>query len=115
METPLVLYEKGLESVTDVCADPWFSEQLAAFRAGDEKAWRRISGSCLRLVLDIAKRKWQPGGPLSVLDLTQEGNVVLVKTIKRFSGGTAEEFLRELTGKVEHRLTLLVEHPGLLR
>jgi DNA-directed RNA polymerase sigma subunit (sigma70/sigma32) len=115
VESPVAIYESQLREITDVCADPWFAEQLAVFRAGDEMAWRRISGSCLRRVLDIAKRKWQPRCPLELLDLVQEGNNVLVRTIKRFEGGTAAEFLSELTKQVEGRLTLVVEHPDLLR
>ena len=92
-----------------------FAEQLAAFRAGDEMAWRRISVSCLGRVLEIAKRTWQPGCPVEVLDLIREGNVVLVRTIEGFDGSTADEFLCELTKQVESRLRMVVEHPDLLR
>ena len=114
MDSPVALYESQLQSITDVCADPWFAEQLAAFRAGDEIAWRRICGSCLGRVLEIAKRKWHPGCPVGLLDLVQEGNVVLVRTIKRFQDGTATEFLSELTKQVEDRVTAVVEQPDLL-
>ena len=115
MDSPLTLYETQLGTSTDVCADPWFAEQLVAIRTGDEAAWRRISGSCLGRVLEIAKRKWQPGCPIGLLDLVQEGNRVLVRTIKRFAGSTADEFLGELTTQVESRLQIVVEHPDLLR
>ena len=111
MKDPLTFYEEGLREITDVCVDPWFQEQLAASRAGDSLAWRRISGSCLRRVLDFAKRKWSPGCVLSVLDLAQEGNVILVQTIERFRGTTAPEFLRELDDQVEQGLTLLLARP----
>jgi len=37
-----------------------------------------------------------------------------VRTIKRFEGSTAAEFLCELTKQVAGRLTLVVEHPDLL-
>jgi DNA-directed RNA polymerase sigma subunit (sigma70/sigma32) len=115
VDSPVELYESHFRTITDVCADPWFAEQFAAFRGGDEMAWRRISGSCLDRVLEIAKGKWQPGSALGLLDLVQEGNVVLVRTIKRFKGSTAAEFLSELTKQVEARLTVVVEHPDLLR
>jgi hypothetical protein len=115
MDSALVLYEMQLRTITDVCADPWFAEQFAAMRAGDEAAWRRISGSCLYRVLAIAKRTWRPGCPVRLLDLVQEGNRVLVRTIKRFAGSTADEFLCELTKQVEGRLRIVVEHPDLLR
>jgi len=107
----LALYESGLQSITDVCADPWFSEQLAAARTGDELAWQRIAGSCLLRVLGIARAKWQPGCTAGLLDLARESNTVLGRTIKEFDGNTAEEFLRELTQKVERRITMVMEHP----
>ena len=50
-------------------------------RAGDGVAWRRISGSCLGQVLQIAKRAWQPGCLVALLDLVQEGNRVLVRIL----------------------------------
>jgi hypothetical protein len=115
VDSPVAIYESHLGTITDVCVDPWFAEQLAAFRGGDEQAWRRISGSCLGRVLEMAKRMWQPEGPLGLLDLVQEGNRVLVSTIKRFQGRTAPEFLDELTKLVEARLRIVVEHPDLLR
>jgi hypothetical protein len=115
MDDPLALYEKQLRTIKEVCADPWFAEQLAASRAGDKMAWRRISGSCLGRALKIAKRVWHPGSPVELLDLVQEGNRVLVRTIKKFAGSTADEFLSELTKQVEGRLRIVVEHPDLLR
>jgi hypothetical protein len=48
---------------------------------------------------------------LNPLDLAREGNTVLGRTIKEFDGHTADEFLRELTQKVESRLTFVMEHP----
>jgi len=86
-------------------------EQLALSRAGDEQARRRICGSCLRLVLDIAKSRWRSDGPLDLLEFVQEGNRVLMKTVTSFAGSSAEEFLHELTLKVNSWFNLLVEHP----
>jgi hypothetical protein len=114
MDNPLALYEAKIRAVADVCADPWFGEQLSAFRAGDELALRRISGSALSIVLDLAKRTWYSGCPVELLDLVQEGNAVLVDTIRSFCGKTAEEFIGELRRQVELRFRSLVEHPDLL-
>ncbi len=114
MDDFLELYEAQLNLFSDVCADPWFAEQLVAVRAGDELALQRIGGSCLRQVLAIAKRKWRPDGQVPLLELVREGNTTLVQMIRQFRGDTAEEFLRELTARVEWRLTLLMEHPDLL-
>jgi hypothetical protein len=115
MQTPLEMYESGLGMVADVCADPWFTEQLTLSRAGDEQAKRKISGSCLRLVLGIAKRRWQSESLLSLLEFVEEGNVVLMKAIKRFRSGSAQEFLQQLTQNVESWYTTLLEHPGWAR
>jgi hypothetical protein len=115
MQTPLELYESHLHLFTDVCADPWFGEQLALSRAGDEQAQRRICGSCLPLVLDVAKRRWRPESLLSLLAFIEEGNVILMKTVKRFAGSTAPEFLRQLTQNVDSWYTTLLEHPSWAR
>ena len=48
------------------------------------------------------------------LHLYNWNNYIAPQTIKRFEGETARQFLRELERRVEHRLTLLVEHPDLL-
>jgi hypothetical protein len=108
MQTALELYESGLEPITDVCADPWFGAQLALSRAGDETAWRRISGSCLRLVLDTARARWSPGSSLDLLEVIQDGNRVLVRTLKRFRGSTAAEFLEELAQNLDAEFTRLL-------
>jgi hypothetical protein len=115
MPEPLALYESQLHLVTEVCADPWFAEQLALSRAGDEQARRRICGSCLRMVLDIAKRRWRASSQLSLLEFVEEGNVILMKTVKRFGGDTAPEFLRRLTQNIESWYTAILEHPGWAR
>jgi hypothetical protein len=115
MPTLLETYEAHLDSITDVCTDPWFGEQLALSRAGDEQARRRICGSCLRLVLDVARRRWRPHSLLSLLEFVEEGNAILLKTVKRFGGSTAPEFLRQLTQNVESWYTTLLEHPGWAR
>src|SRR4051794_31310369 len=100
--------ESQLHLVADNCADPWFAEQLAMSRAGDEEARRRICGSCLRLVLEVAKRRWRPDCLLSLLEFVEEGNAILMKTMRRFAGSTAPEFLRQLTQNVESWYTTLL-------
>jgi hypothetical protein len=115
MQSALEVYEAQLRLVTDTCADPWFSEQLALARAADADAHRRICGSCLRLVLDLARERWSPDGPLDLLELVQEGNAILMKTLKRFAGSTAREFLGQLRRAVESWFTVLFEHPAWAR
>jgi DNA-directed RNA polymerase sigma subunit (sigma70/sigma32) len=112
MQEALEVYESHLRLMPEVCADPWFGEQLALSRVGDEQARREISGSCPRLVLEIAKRRWRPDCQLSLLEFVEEGNVVLMKTVRRFSGETAAEFLVQLTQNVESAYTLILQRPG---
>jgi hypothetical protein len=111
--SPLEIYESALGGIADVCADPWFAEQLAQYRVGDEAALRRISGSCLGRVLAIAKKHWRPDSRATLLDAVQEGNGALVKAIQQFSGTTADEFLRQMTAAVERRIVLFLQHPHL--
>jgi hypothetical protein len=110
MQTPLELFEAQLDLITDVCVDPWFREQLALSRSGDEQARRRISGSCLRLVLNTARR-WSPESPLSLLGLAEDGNRILMKTVKQFHGSTAAEFLQELIQNLESEYSRLLGPP----
>lgn len=95
MHRLLAIYETKIYAISDVCA-PWFGEQLAAFRAGEELALRRISGSALSFVLDVAKRMWRSDCPAELLDLVQEGSALLGDVIGGFRGKTTEEFLSEL-------------------
>jgi DNA-directed RNA polymerase sigma subunit (sigma70/sigma32) len=107
----LEIYESHLSAITDVCTDPWFAEQLALYRAGDEAAWRRISASCLGQVLTIVKQHWRRGSPATLLDAVQEGNAAVVKAIKEFSGSTAHEFLPQMNAAVKRRIVLFLQHP----
>lgn len=112
MNTPLELYVTHLQTITRDCADPWFAVELAAYRCGDEAAGRRISESCLRDVLEIARRVWHPDCSLTLLDLVQEGNGVLSDLVHSFRGRTAPEFRRELAQQIEQHLTLLITTAG---
>ena len=49
------------------------------------------------------------------MEFVEEGNNILMKTVKRFSGSTAPEFLRQLAPNVESWYTMLLEHPGWAR
>jgi len=106
MQTSIEMYESQLRAITEVCADPWFAERLAECRAWNEHAAQLICGSCLRLVLDIAKKKLRPEHYPSLLDLVQEGNAALMETVQHFQGSTAQEFLSQVMSNVERRLDL---------
>ena len=115
MEKSLEIYETQLQLITEACADPWFGEQLALARVGDGQARRRICGSCLRMVFEIAKRRWRPDSLLSLLEFVEEGNAILMKTIKRFHGAKASGFLQQVKENVESWYTILLEHPSWAR
>jgi DNA-directed RNA polymerase sigma subunit (sigma70/sigma32) len=113
VQPALEVYEAELRRLTEGanCTDPWFTEQLARARTGDEDAGRAICGSCLKLVLEIAKKEWRAESPLNMLEWVQEGNAVLMKFVKRFTGSGAEEFLRQLGQQIPAWFTLLTQHP----
>jgi DNA-directed RNA polymerase sigma subunit (sigma70/sigma32) len=113
VQTLLEDYEAEVQQISSkyACTDPWFTEQLTRSRAGDENAFRAICSSCLGLILDVAKKRWQPDCPLELIELVQEGNARLMKVLKRFSGAGAEEFLRQLKPAVDAWFTLLLQHP----
>jgi hypothetical protein len=45
------------------------------------------------------------------LEFVEEGNAVLIKTVKGFGGSTAAEFRRQLERSVESWCAALLEHP----
>ena len=51
---------------------------------GDESAKDELAAANLRLVVSIAKRYAKHNGKMGILDLIQEGNVGLMKAVKRF-------------------------------
>jgi hypothetical protein len=105
VEDALEQYERRVRQVQEACADPWFSQKLARYRAGDDEARLLICGSCLGLVLDLARARWRPG-TVGLLELVQEGNVALAEALATFQGRTAQEFLWHLTAAVEKRLRI---------
>jgi len=58
-------------------------ELAKAYQAGDEEAGRRLAEANLRLVVNIAKR--YAGHGISFLDIIQEGNLGLMKSIEKFN------------------------------
>jgi len=58
-------------------------ELAKAYQEGDEEAGRRLAEANLRLVVNIAKR--YAGHGISFLDIIQEGNLGLMKSIEKFN------------------------------
>ena len=62
---------------------PEEEQELAKrYQEGDEEAGRRLAEANLRLVVNIAKR--YTGRGISLLDIIQEGNLGLMKSIEKF-------------------------------
>ena len=92
-QSPLETYESTIRSIPSSFDERWFSEQLAAWRAGDETAFRRISERHLVAVFEIAKQICSSlGADDKLLDAIQAGNAALVDVFAEFRDGTAEQF-----------------------
>jgi DNA-directed RNA polymerase specialized sigma subunit len=113
MNDPIERYMSLIAQIPDGLPDPWFAEQMARCRAGDEAALRQLSERCLKRVLTLAKKHWRADGPTSWLDTVQVGNAVLVKAIRECSANKAEEFLQQMTVVVERSIILFLQHPDL--
>ncbi|MGH7136538.1 MAG: hypothetical protein ACREHD_12415 [Pirellulales bacterium] len=91
--SPLETYESTIRSIPSSFDEPWFREQLAAWRAGDAAAFRRISERHLGAVFELATQICSSlGADDKLLDAIQAGNAALVDVLSEFRDGTAEEF-----------------------
>ena len=78
---PVRMYLREIGSIPML--DPAEEQYLAQrMKQGDEAAYHRMIESNLRLVVSIAKRYLGRG--MSFLDLIQEGNIGLIKAVKKF-------------------------------
>jgi hypothetical protein len=88
-----------------LCEDPWFSEALVRYRGGDGNARLQILGSVLRVPLQAVERQFQQASESDLLDHIQDANVTLTTTLERFTGASAEEFVRQ----IEHEISLCLQ------
>ena len=78
---PVRMYLKEIGSISMM--DPAEEREVALRMAqGDESAYQRMIESNLRLVVSIAKRYLGRG--MSFLDLIQEGNIGLIRSVRKF-------------------------------
>ncbi len=68
---------------------------------GDAKAEEELIVANLRLVIYYAKKVYQPGG-LDLLDLIQEGNLGLIKAVKKFDYTRGYKFSTYSTWWIKH-------------
>src|SRR5205814_3175785 len=85
METSLEIY-RGCVAKLPACDAEFFSEALARYRAGDERAARDISGRCLGLALRLGEERSHELGSTETLEAVQEANRRLWKSITTFAG-----------------------------
>jgi hypothetical protein len=106
--SPIQTYRSALGGQPP-CADPWFADTLSRWRAGDDGAWREISGRCLARVLDAVERRFPDRGEEALLDLVQDANAALVRAIKSFPGTSATDFFAHLDRELGRELDVLAE------
>ncbi len=110
---PVRMYLKEIGNVPMLT--PSEELQLAyRIREGDEDAFRRMVEANLRLVVSIAKRCVGRGLPF--LDLIQEGNLGLIKAVKKFDPDKGFKFSTYATWWIRQAITrAIADHSRTIR
>lgn len=102
LDDPVKVYLKEIGRVPLLSTDE--EVQLAIkIGEGDEKAKKRLTEANLRLVVSIAKR--YVGRGMHFLDLIQEGNVGLIKTVEKFDYTKGFKFSTYATWWIRQAIT----------
>ena len=104
--------ERYLESVGNqphlTAAEEWTAAKRAA--AGDKEAEKLLVQSCLRLVVQVARRYEASGLPL--LDLIQEGNLGLLHAVESFDPSKGFRFSVHAAWWIRHAITRGIASAG---
>ena len=102
VDDPVRMYLKEIGKVPLLSAD---EEILLAqkMEAGDEEAKKKLCEANLRLVVSIAKR--YVGGGMLFLDLIQEGNLGLIKSVDKFDYRKGYKFSTYATWWIRQAIT----------
>jgi RNA polymerase primary sigma factor len=94
--------------------EPISEEEMANLfklaQSGDMKAYRKIIEANLKLVVSIAKR--YAHNKLMFLDLVQEGNIGLIKSIKKFDQSLGFKFSTFSTFWIKQEIIRAIENKG---
>ena len=102
MEDPVRMYLKEIGKVPLLSAEEEM-ELAKRIEAGDDEAKKRLSEANLRLVVSIAKR--HVGRGMQLLDLSQEGNLGLIKAVEKFDYRKGYKFSTYATWWIRQAIT----------
>ena len=102
IEDPVRMYLKEIGKVSLLTADEEI-ELAKRMEQGDEAAKKRLAEANLRLVVSIAKR--YVGRGMLFLDLTQEGNLGLIKAVEKFDYRKGYKFSTYATWWIRQAIT----------
>ncbi len=102
IEDPVRMYLKEIGKVSLLSADEEI-ELAKRMEKGDEAAKKRLAEANLRLVVSIAKR--YVGRGMLFLDLIQEGNLGLIKTVEKFDYRKGYKFSTYATWWIRQAIT----------
>ena len=102
IEDPVRMYLKEIGKVPLLTAEEEI-ELAKRMEAGDEKAKQKLAEANLRLVVSIAKR--YVGRGMLFLDLSQEGNLGLIKAVEKFDYEKGYKFSTYATWWIRQAIT----------
>ncbi len=95
---------------TEPISDEEMTDLFTKAQRGEIKAFRKIIESNLKLVVSIAKR--YAHNKLMFLDLVQEGNIGLIKSIKKFDTSLGFKFSTFATFWIKQEIIRAIENKG---